>query len=71
MDKCVCAVVSASFVTPMDYSPPVFSVHGIFQARIPSGLLFPTPEDLLNPGMESASLPSPALASRFFNTFSL
>ena len=29
-----CQVVSNSFVTPMDCSPPGSSVHGIFQARI-------------------------------------
>ena len=29
-----CLVVSDSFVTPMDYSPPSSSVHGIPQARI-------------------------------------
>ena len=27
-------VVSSSFVTPMDCSPPGFSVHGILQARV-------------------------------------
>ena len=31
-----------------------------------NGLPFPTPEDLPDPGMESASLVSPALAGRFF-----
>ena len=29
-----CSVVSDSFATPMDYSPPGSSVHGISQARI-------------------------------------
>jgi len=33
-----------------------------------SGLLFPIPGDLPHPGMELASLPSLALAGRFFNT---
>ena len=32
-----------------------------------SGLLFPTPGDLSNPGIEPASLASLALAGRFFN----
>ena len=32
------------------------------------GLPFPSPEDLPNPGMEPASLVSPALAGRFFTT---
>ena len=33
-----------------------------------SGLPFPTPGDLPNPGIEPASLASPALAGRFFTT---
>ena len=31
---CLCSVMSDSFVTPVDSSPPGFSVHGILQARI-------------------------------------
>ena len=31
-------VVSNSFVTPMDCSPPGSSVHGILQARVPEWL---------------------------------
>ena len=46
----------------MDYSPSGSSVHGIFQARYWSGLLFPTPGDLPHPGTEPAFLASPALA---------
>ena len=41
-------------------------VHGIFQARIWSGLPFPTPEDLPDPRTEPSTLASPALAGRFF-----
>ena len=33
-----------------------------------SGLSLPPPGDLSNPGIEPASLPSPALAGRFFTT---
>ena len=33
-----------------------------------SGLPFPSPGDLLNPGIESTSPASPALAGRFFTT---
>ena len=33
-----------------------------------SGLPFPTPGDLSDPGMEPVSLVSPALAGRFFTT---
>ena len=58
----------------MDYSPPGFSVHGIFQARILewekkkeywNGLPFPSPGDLPNLGMEPVS---PSLAGRFLTT---
>ena len=44
------------------------SVHGIFQARILEWLPFPTPGDLLDPGIKPASLASPALVGRFFTT---
>ena len=33
-------------------------------------MLFPTPEDLPDPGLETTSLASPALAGRFFTTAS-
>ena len=33
-----------------------------------SGLPFPSPEDLLDPGIEPASLANPALAGRVFTT---
>ena len=48
----------------MDCSLPGSSVHGISQARICSGLPFPSPEDLPDPGIEPASLMSPILAGR-------
>ena len=41
---------------PMDNSPPGSSLRGIFQARILSGLLFPSPRDLSDPGIEPWSL---------------
>ena len=47
---------------PLDCSPPGLSVHGIFQARILEWLPLPTPGDLPDPGIELASLVSPALA---------
>ena len=52
----------------MDCSPLGSSVHGILQARILSGLPFPSPGDLLHPGMEPVSLKSPPLAGGFFTT---
>ena len=40
----------------MDCGLPGFSVHGIFQARVlGSGLPFPSPGDLPNPGIEPGS----------------
>ena len=48
---------------PMDCSSPGSSVHGILQARILERLPCPSPEDLPDPGIEPASLMSPALAS--------
>ena len=39
---------------PMDCNPPVSSVCGIFQAGILE-LLFPSPEDLPDPGIEPES----------------
>jgi len=53
---------------PMDCSPPGSSVHGILQARILEWVAFPSPGDLPNPGTESSSLRSPALAGGFFTT---
>ena len=41
---------------PMDCGPPGSFVHGIFQARKSwSGLPFPSPEDLPDPGIEAGS----------------
>ena len=50
---------------PMDCSPPGSSIHGIFQARVLSGLPFPSPGDLPNPGItpESPALQTDALPS--------
>ena len=40
---------------PMDYSLSGSSVHGIFQARVWSGLPFPSPGDLSDPGIKPTS----------------
>ena len=53
---------------PMDCHRPGSSVLGIFQAIFWSGLPFPTPGDLPDPGIGPACLMSPALADRFFTT---
>ena len=53
---------------PMDCSLPGSSVHGCSRQEYWSGLPFPSPVDLSNPGIEPTSLASPALAGRFFTT---
>ena len=53
---------------PKDCSLPGSSAHAIFQARILEWLPFPSPGDLPNPGMEPASLVSPASAGGDFTT---
>ena len=40
---------------PMDCSPPGSTVRGILQAKILSGLPFPSSGDLLNPEIEPGS----------------
>ena len=51
---------------PIEHSPPGSSAHRILQARYWSRLPFPSPGDLPDPGTETVSLASPALASGFF-----
>ena len=46
---------------PMNCSLTSSSVHGIFQARIPEWVAFPSPGDLPDPGIEPVSPESPAL----------
>ena len=53
------------FCGPMDCSPPGSSVHGILQQEHWSGLPFPPPGGLPDPGIEAAS---PALTGGFFTT---
>ena len=58
-----------SFLTlcdPMDGSPPGSFVHGILQARILECVAMPSSRGLPDPGIEPASLVSPALAGGFF-----
>ena len=49
-------------------SPPGSSVHGISRQEYWSGLPWPSPGDLSNPGIELESLMSPTLAGRLFTT---
>ena len=63
---CVRALSHMTLCNPVDCSPPGYSVHGIFQARVLEQLPFPSPGDLSYPGIKSMSPVSPALAGRFF-----
>ena len=67
----VCAKSLQSCLTlcdPMDCSLPGFSVHGILRQEYCSGLPCPPPGNHPDPGIETKSLTSPALAGRFFTT---
>ena len=72
-DDCVCLVAQMGplLCGPMECSPPGSSVHGIFSRQEHwSGVPFPPPGDLPNPGINPRimSFVSPALASGFFTT---
>ena len=59
---CVCVQLCPTLCNPMDYSPPGFSVHGIFSRQeYWRGLPFPSPGNLPDPGIELMSPVSPAL----------
>ena len=51
---------------PIDGSPPGSPVPGILQARTVEWLPFPSPGDLIDPGIEPMSLASSALAGGCF-----
>jgi len=52
----------------MDCVCPAPLSMGFSRQKYGSGLLFPPPGDLSDPGIESAALASPALAGEFFTT---
>ena len=54
------------FVTPWPIAPHVPLSMGIFRQEYCSGLLYPPPGGLPNPGIKSTSLVTPALAGGFF-----
>ena len=53
---------------PMNCSPPGSSVHRILKARILEWVAMPSSRDRPDPGIQTASLKSPALAGGFFAT---
>ena len=62
---CMCVLVTRSCLTlsdPVDYSSPGSSVHGILYQEYWSGLPFPSPGELPDPGIKLTSL---ALAGGF------
>ena len=63
----VCMLSCFSCV-PMEYSPPGSSVMGFSRQEHWSGLPYPPPVDLLNPGIECKVLTSPVLAGGIFTT---
>ena len=65
-----CSVVHSfpTLCNPVGYSRPGSSVHGIIPGKYRSGLPFPPPGDLPDPGTEPASPVAPASAGRFFTT---
>ena len=56
------------FATPWTVAHQAPLSMGLLQREHWSRLLFPSPGDLPNPGIEPTSLVSPALAGRFFTT---
>ena len=52
----------------MDCSPPGSSVHGFSRQGYWSGLPFPLPGNISDPGIKPMSPTSPTLAGRFFTT---
>ena len=52
---------------PMECSPPGSLLMGLSRQEYWSGLSFPPPGNLPDPGIEPASPVSPALAGGFFN----
>ena len=67
---CVCAMLSCArlFVIPWTVAHQALLSMRFSRQEYWSGLPFPPPEDLPNPGTEPGSPVSPALAGRFFTT---
>ena len=65
--RCSVTQLCPTLWDPMGCSPPGSSVHGILQARILEWVPALTP-DFPDPGIEPASLLSPALTGGFFTT---
>ena len=71
MSMCVCYIISVlsdSFATLRTVACQASLSMGFPRPEYWSGLPFPSPGDLPNPGIEPESFMSPALAFRFFTT---
>ena len=70
MILCCCSVAKSclTLCNPMDSSPPASLCMGFPRQEYWRGLLFPSPGDLPDPGIEPVSLASPAFAGGFFTT---
>ena len=61
-----CVLLYPTLCNPVGCSLPGSSVHGIFPGKeYSTGLLFPPPGDLPDPGIECMSPASPALVGGF------
>ena len=68
MAAAVCVHSVSNTATPWTVAHQVPLSLGFFRQEYWSGLLFPPPGDLPDPGIEPASPAFPALAGRFFTT---
>ena len=66
VDRCLYIHARVQLCDAMDYSPPGLLSIGFSRQAYWSGLSFPPPGDLPDPGIEPASLASLALAGGFF-----
>ena len=65
---CTCVLSCDSFMAPWTGARQAPLSMGFSRQEYWSGLPFPPPGDLLDPGMEPVSLMSPALGGGFFAT---
>ena len=66
--KCLVAQSCLTLCNTIDCSPPGSSVRGFPRHEYCSGVLFSTPGNLPDPGMEPISFASPVLLGMFFPT---
>ena len=64
--ECMCVHVCSIMSDPIDYNPPAF--WNFTWQEYWSGLPFPSPGNLPDPGIQTASVAFPALTGRFFTT---